>query len=115
MLPFVTEEVWSWWKDGSVHRARWPHADGLRQLAGPGDDSVLSAAAAAIAAIRKAKSAAGTPMREPVAVLVVTAGEPERAALAAAGGDVRSAGRVAELRLHPAPDGAAPAYEVEFS
>jgi hypothetical protein len=54
-------------------------------------------------------------MREPVAVLVVTGGEPERAALAAAGDDVRSAGRVAELRLQPGPDGAEPGYEVEFS
>ena len=30
-LPFVTEEAWSWWHDGSVHAAAWPSADVARR------------------------------------------------------------------------------------
>jgi valyl-tRNA synthetase len=110
-VPFVTEEVWSWWQDGSVHRTTWPDAASLREQAGPGDDAVLTAAAAAIAAIRKAKSQAQLPMKNPVPLLILTARQPRVDALAAAGDDVRSAGRVAAIELR-ATDGAEPVHDV---
>ncbi|HEX6422860.1 MAG TPA: class I tRNA ligase family protein, partial [Acidimicrobiales bacterium] len=105
-LPFVTEEVWSWWQEGSVHRSRWPSADALRQAAGaddaasPGDEpdpAVLAVAAAVLGEVRKAKSEAKRSMRTEVAAAVV-ADSPERLALLAlAADDVRSAGRIDAL------------------
>jgi valyl-tRNA synthetase len=98
-LPFVAEEVWSWWQEGSVHRASWPDELVLRAAAGPGDDSVLDAAAAAIAAIRKAKSQARVPMKNPIPLLVLTAEQANLDALLAAGRDVQAAGHVGKIEL----------------
>jgi valyl-tRNA synthetase len=98
-LPFATEEAWSWWQDGSIHRAPWPDADELVAQASPGDDSVLVAAAAAIGAIRKARSQAQLPTKSPVPVLTIAGAQPDLDAIAAASLDVRSAGRVSELEL----------------
>ena len=94
-----------------MHRAVWPDAAWLREQAGPGDEAVLTAAAAAIGAIRKAKSQARLPMKNPVQLLILTAGQPRVDALAAAGDDVRSAGRVAVIELR-ATDGAEPVHDV---
>ncbi len=110
-LPFVTEEVWSWWQDGTIHRAPWPTAAELREQAGSGDEAVLAAASAAIAAIRKAKSQARLPMKNPVPLLIVTAAKADLDALAAAGQDVRAAGHVDGIEFRAAGVGG-PVYDV---
>jgi valyl-tRNA synthetase len=112
-LPFVTEEVWSWWAEGSVHRAPWPEPAEALALQGPaGDwDGALDAASGAIAAIRGAKSGARVSMRAPVRELEVSARRDHLDALMAVLPDVRAAGRVEhiELRFRDRPE---PAYRV---
>ena len=110
-LPFVTEEAWSAWQPGSVHRAAWPGPAPLQALAGEADAAVLDAASAAIAAVRKAKTEARVSMRTPARALVVTAPDDHLALLAAAAADVRAAGRLEAIELRPAPV-PEPAHEV---
>ncbi|WAL99068.1 valine--tRNA ligase [Streptomyces sp. Je 1-369] len=97
VLPFVTEEVWSWWRAGSVHRAPWPNGAELREYAG--DAAVLAVASEAIAGVRKAKSQARLSMRTEVAGATVTAARAELDHFAAAEDDVRAAGRIGAVEL----------------
>ncbi len=101
VLPFVTEEVWSWWQDDSIHRARWPEPGELRELAGPADPALLDAASAAIAAVRGAKSAARLSVRAPVRQLVISAGDADLARIRAVLGDVQAAGKVEQVLARP--------------
>lgn len=64
-LPYATEEVWSWWQQGSVHRSTWPLVDELA-LGQPGDPEVLAAVGAALSQVRKAKSDAKVGMRSEI-------------------------------------------------
>jgi valyl-tRNA synthetase len=96
-LPYVTEEVWSWWRTGSVHRSSWPTAARLRVAAGEAEASILPVAAEVLSEIRRAKSEAKRSMRAEV-TLVSVVDTPERlACLRAAGADVQAAGVVADL------------------
>jgi valyl-tRNA synthetase len=110
-LPFVTEEVWSWWQEGSVHRAAWPDpAEVLPEADGTHADT-LAAVSGAIAAIRGAKSGARVSMRAPVHTLVVAARRDHLDALLAVLPDLQAAGRVENTELRFS-DLAEPAYEV---
>ena len=62
-LPFVTEEVWSWWKDGSVHTSSWPTAD---EVPATGDVDLMSDVSAALVELRGVKSTHKVPMRTPI-------------------------------------------------
>ncbi|MGH8951196.1 MAG: valine--tRNA ligase [Acidimicrobiia bacterium] len=70
-LPFVTEEVWSWWREGSVHRAGWPSIEELAPHAG--DREILAETGAVLSAVRKAKSDAKTSMRTEVRLVSFSA------------------------------------------
>ena len=135
VLPFVTEEAWSWWQEGSIHRAAWPSAaeldlvraatpdaltpgsaappsaDAIALAAQPDAGAGLDAAAAAIGAIRKAKSEAGLSQKAPAARLSVRGQQNELELLAWVLSDVVAAGHVAEVELNVA-DGAEMTYQV---
>jgi valyl-tRNA synthetase len=95
-LPFVTEEVWSWWHDGeSVHRSAWPGSDGPR--GSDGDPLVYQVASDVIGEIRKTKSEQRVSLATPVQRVVVRDTEERLRALEAARRDLEEAGKVKVL------------------
>ncbi len=115
ILPFVTEEVWSWWQVGSIHTAPWPErAEFDAALAGhePGPASVFEVAADVLGQVRRAKTTAKRSMRSSVTALTVVDTAERIAALRAAEDDVRDAGGVLTFDTAVADD---PAVDVELA
>jgi valyl-tRNA synthetase len=104
-LPFVTEEVWSWWHDGSVHRSAWPRSEPIRDAAGAGiDPTVYGVAADVLAEIRKAKTVQQRSLKTEVTSATVRDSAERLALLDAVRADVCEAGRVADLQTEVAGD-----------
>ncbi|HWC40776.1 MAG TPA: valine--tRNA ligase [Actinomycetota bacterium] len=113
-LPYACEEVWSWWRDGSVHLASWPEPPAAPAAAGA-DQRPLEAASQVIAAIRRAKSQAKLPLRTPVRRATVAGPAELLAAARAAEADLAAAGRVAAFEYRERPDPATLEVAVELA
>jgi valyl-tRNA synthetase len=100
----VTEEVWSWWQEGSIHRAPWPTATELGSAASA-DPAMLDAVAAVLTGVRGAKSQAKVKMRTPLSSVTVTGPADQLAAAEKAADDLRASGNVVgDLTFTPTDD-----------
>jgi valyl-tRNA synthetase len=86
-LPFVTEEVWSWWRPGSVHHAAWPTRKEVELLVSDhsalrrqADQQTYDWAIDVLFEVRKQRSEAKQPLKMPITKVTITA-EPEAVAL----------------------------------
>jgi len=108
-LPFVTEEVWSWWQPGSVHRAPWPTgAEVLADIGGADEAAatVLASTQVALADVRRIKAIE----KRPVKAVITRAVLPHALeALRPATRDFQAAAHVRDLQF-----GAVDAAQVEF-
>jgi valyl-tRNA synthetase len=108
-LPFVCEEVWSWWQHGSVHRAPWPDAHELQRAAARGGEDngealALDVTADVLREVRKAKSDARVAMRAVVELVKVQDTAERLRALELGSEDLRSAGAIELLELAEAAE-----------
>ena len=100
-LPFVTEEVWSWWREGSIHKAAWPDADELHALLADNseatrqdDERAYTWATEVLFEVRKQRSEAKQPLKVPITKVSVKAEAAAIALMPIVEADLRSALRV---------------------
>jgi valyl-tRNA synthetase len=103
-LPFVTEEVWSWWRPGSVHRATWPTADEVVAPIGGADLDAIDVSLwteRALGEVRRIKALLKKPVKAVVARAVLPLSfAPMQPALR----DFKAAAHVREVEFADVPE-----------
>jgi valyl-tRNA synthetase len=99
VVVFATEEVWSWWRGGSVHTQAWPEAAPLREAAQGQDAALVDSVAQAAIAVRRIKSDAKVSQKTPILSVTVQAPQTVLAHLEAAAADLTALGRIEKLEL----------------
>jgi valyl-tRNA synthetase len=106
-LPFVTEETWSWWHEGSVHRASWPAEAEIVGVLG-GLDAEASAiyrrTGEVLGEIRKQKTLQQLSPGATVSEVTVFDADDLGARLRGVTADLQAASRAAALRFAKGPD-----------
>ena len=96
-IPFAAEEAWSWWQEGSVHRASWPAPDALAAFTDSQTPNLLSLASQALIGIRKAKSDEKLSMKAEISSLTIEANELDIEALKLIESDLKSVGKIDQI------------------
>ncbi len=100
-IPFVTEEVWSWWHDidtaGSIHTQSWPRVEEFASAIAGTTDATYAATIEVLGAVRRAKTEGKRSMRWPVDTVSISADETFIAMLKEGAVDLRAAGSVDRL------------------
>ena len=103
LLPFVTEEVWSWWQSGSVHQSEWPTTSALTDgLMGEPNEELLDAICGAIGVIRRAKTEAKVSQRAVVTEASFVTSINAASAITAGWADIADAGSVEKWSISTA-------------
>jgi valyl-tRNA synthetase len=103
LLPFVTEEVWSWWQSGSVHQSQWPTTTELTLgLAGDSNEELLDAICGAIGVIRRAKTEAKVSQRAVVTEALFVTSIDAASAITTGWADIADAGSVEKWAISTA-------------
>ncbi len=107
-LPFVTEEVWSWWQKGSIHTSAWPNAmevHGLvsaSPLTAAADDAAYEWAAVVLFEVRKHRSEAKQPLKVPIKKVTIKADPISLSHMKDIEADLKAALRVLAFESAPA-------------
>lgn len=97
IMPFAADEVWRWWRSGSVHGAAWPQAGDLDAVAG--DPTILGSVSEALSGLRRAKSDAKVKQRTEILSGRVTGPATELGHVEAALSDLQAATKARSLDL----------------
>jgi valyl-tRNA synthetase len=96
-IPFATEEAWSWWQQGSIHRQSWPSTLELFSFTNNSQAGLLATSAEVLIGIRKAKSDQKLSMKAEITSLTISAPQEILETIALIEADLKAVGKIQKI------------------